>query len=315
MGRKSHTRVFLSHDGAVDDLVAMALVALSAEAELIGVSLVNGDCLAEPALEAQARLLALMGRESIPWSLSNSRAFNPFPWEYRGDCSRMLDLPGVRDIPAARPQPPFPDGERHLADALRAEDDGGITLLATGPLTPLHLVLEAEPALQVKVARIVWMGGAIDAAGNLDPATLPAAAVNSSAEWNAYWDPFAVDWMFRRTSTPILIVPLDVCDAAPITQSFLARLRASPSPLARLTGEAYAMVADQPFYRLWDVVAACAALEPALFEPPAPMRLVCETWGCEQGRIRRDPGGREVDVLMGLRAEAFYDFVIERLSR
>ena len=315
MGRENHKRIFLSHDGAVDDLVALALVTASPGVELLGVSAINGDCLAEPALEAQARLLALMGRREIPWSLSKARGFNAFPWEYRGDCARFLELPAIAGASAAAPRPPFPDGELHLAEALRGSAAGAVTLLATGPLTSLQLVLEAEPALESKLASIVWMGGAIDVPGNLDPATLPAAALNPYAEWNAYWDPFAVDWVFRNTSAPIVLAPLDVCDAAPISAGFLARLRASSSPLAQLTGEAYAMVADQPFYRLWDVVAACAALAPELFGPAVPMRLACETWGPEQGRTRRDPEGRLVDVLTGLRADAFYDFVVERLSR
>jgi purine nucleosidase len=188
-------------------------------------------------------------------------------------------------------------------------------LLATGPLTPLQLVLEAEPALESKFERIVWMGGAIDAPGNLDPATLPAAAVNPFAEWNAYWDPFAVDWIFRNTKAPLTLAPLDVCDFAPVSAGFVNRLRQTQSPLAQLGGEAYAMVADQPFYRLWDVVAACGVLAPELFEPPIPMRLAVETRGASQGRIFRAEGGREAHVLVGLRADAFYEFVLDRLSR
>ncbi|MCB1019456.1 MAG: nucleoside hydrolase [Acidobacteria bacterium] len=305
----------MSHDGAVDDLIALALAATAPDVDFLGVSLVNGDCLIEPTLDAQARLFALLDRCDIEWSLSRARAFNAFPWEYRGDCARFLGLPalaGIKPMPSSRP---FPDGERHFEQVLERESDGAVTVLATGPLTPLQLVLERRPELESKIERIVWMGGAIDAAGNLDPATLPSAAVNPFAEWNAYWDPFAVDWIFHQTAIPIMLVPLDVCDAAPVDPGFVARLLASEKPLARLAGQAYAMVADQPFYRLWDVVAACAALEPALFEPAEAMQLVIETWGPEQGRIRRDPPGRPVDVLLRLNAPAFFDFVVERLSR
>ncbi len=315
MRGKNHKRIFFSHDGAVDDLIALALVAVAPEVDLAGIALVNGDCLAEPTMAAQAKLLGLIGREDVACSLSTARAFNAFPWEYRGDCARFLSLPSIAGVDAPAPGPPFPDGERHLAEVLRASPAGSVTLLATGPLTPLQLVLEADPTLAAKLERIVWMGGAIDAPGNLDPATLPPAAVNAFAEWNAYWDPFAVDWVFRNTTVPITLAPLDVCDQAPVSVFFVDRLLRSPRPLARLAGEAYAMVADQPFYRLWDAVAACAALAPEVFESPIEMQLAVETWGPEQGRIRRDSRGRKVEVLMQLHAEAFFDFVVDGLSR
>jgi purine nucleosidase len=315
MRPKKDKPVFLSHDGAVDDLIALALVGSAPGVDLVGVSLANGDCLAEPAMVAQARLLKLLGREDVRCSLSSARAFNAFPWEYRGDCVRFLELAEIASVPVAAPAPPYPDGERHLLSVLRSVEDRSLTMLATGPLTPIQLALEAEPALESKLERIVWMGGAIDAPGNLDPATLPSAAVNPYAEWNAYWDPFAVDWVFRNTSVPITLAPLDVSDFAPISPDFIQRLRKESAPLARLAAEAYAMVSDQPYYRLWDVVAASAALNSELFEPAEPMRLTVETWGAEQGRIRRNADGRLVDVLLRLRVEAFFDFLIEALSR
>jgi purine nucleosidase len=315
MRRKKDKLIFVSHDGAVDDLIALALAARAPGFDLLGVSLVNGDCLAEPTMTAQAKLLKLIGRGDVPCSLSSARAFNAFPWEYRGDCVRFLGLAEIASVQTAVSVPPYPDGERHLIDVLRNAEDRSLTLLATGPLTPIQLVLQAEPGLEAKLERIVWMGGAIDAFGNLDPATLPPAAGNPRAEWNAYWDPFAVDWVFRNTLVPITLAPLDVCDWAPITPHFLERLRKETTSLARLAAEAYAMVSDQPYYRLWDVVAACAALAPGVFEPAEPMHLAVETWGAEQGRIRRDVNGRSVDVLLRLRVEAFFDFVIETLNR
>ena len=108
---------------------------------------------------------------------------------------------------------------------------------------------------------------------------------------NVFWDPFGVDWVLRNTSAPIVLAPLDVSDSAPVSDGFLARLRQASNPLAQLAAQAYQMVADQPFYRLWDVVAACAALDLDLFEPATPMRLTVETWGPNQGWLRRDPSG------------------------
>ena len=303
----------MSHDGAVDDLIALALVAVSREVDLCGVSLVDGDCLAEPTLAAQAKLLRLAGREDLTCSLSASQPVNAFPMEYRGDCVRFLELARIAAIDAQPPAPPCPNGERHLAEVLRAASESSITLLATGPLTPVQLVLEAEPALESKLERIVWMGGAIDVPGNLDPATLPAAAVNPFAEWNAYWDPPAVARLWE-TGIPITVCPLDLTDRVPVTPEFLLRLsRERRHPLYDFAGQCYALVAHQAYF-FWDVLTTAYLGRPDLFEYK-PRATAVITEGPGQGRITIEAGGREVEVLVDVDLDEFYRYILQQWAR
>lgn len=308
---------FLSHDGAVDELIALLLLARRGDVQLVGTSLTSADCLTEQAMEAQHRLLAMAGRPDLPASLSAARAVNPFPWKYRSDCVRFVALETLR--PAAPIRPPYPDGEQHLSEALESADPGGLTILATGPLTQLQLVLEHRPQLEERIREIVWMGGAVDVPGNLEPDTLPGAPVGKRAEWNAFWDPFAVAWIFANTHVPLTIVPLDVSDQAQLSAAFLDDLREAGkrSAAASLAWAGYQLVLDQPMYRLWDMTAVCYALHPEYFAEPQLARLSVATWGIEQGAIRRHAEGREAAIVHhfapgGL--DKMYGFIIDSLS-
>lgn len=313
----SGRRFFLSHDGAIDELIALLLLTRRADFDLVGTSLTSADCLTEQAMEAQHRLLALAGRPDIPASRSAARAVNPFPWKYRSDCVRFVALDALgKTTPIS---PPYPDGEQHLVQALESCGDRGLTILATGPLTQLQLVLERRPQFEGRIREIVWMGGAVDVAGNLEPETLPGVPVGQRAEWNAYWDPFAVDWIFANTSVPLTVVPLDVSDQARLSAEFLDGLQEAGkrSTAARLAWDAYQLVLDQPMYRLWDMTAVCFALHPEFFAAPQRTQLSIEVWGIEQGAISRDPHGREVRLVQNFTPgglEKMYAFIIDSLA-
>jgi hypothetical protein len=46
------------------------------------------------------------------------------------------------------------------------------------------------------------------------------------------------------------------------------------------------------------------------------MHLAIETQGFDQGTIRRQSGGRRVDVVLGLaQKDAFYEYVLEQFRR
>lgn len=313
----SGQRFFLSHDGAIDELIALLLLARRADIDLVGTSLTSADCLTEQAMEAQHRLLALAGRPDISASLSAARAVNPFPWKYRSDCVRFVALDALGQTTPI--SPPYPDGERHLVQALESCGDRGLTILATGPLTQLQLVLERRPQLEGRIREIVWMGGAVDVAGNLEPETLPGVPVGQRAEWNAYWDPFAVDWIFANTSVPLIVVPLDVSDQARLSAEFLDGLQeaAKRSTAARLARDAYQLVLDQPMYRLWDMTAVCFALHPEFFEEPQGTQLSIEVWGIEQGALSRSPPGREARLVQNFTPgglDQMYAFIIDSLA-
>ena len=69
------------------------------------------------------------------------------------------------DIPSE-----YPDGNAWLEETLENAPPGSITLMWVAGVTPLQELFTKKPYLADKVKRMVWMAGAIDVPGNLEPA-------------------------------------------------------------------------------------------------------------------------------------------------
>ena len=116
----SLSRVILDHDGGVDDLVALVLLAVgnyatatgapqtpsaptASPVELIGCIITDADCFAAHATPLCRRILNVIrahapGRHalapSVPIAVSSmSGAADPFPPEWRKDCINIRDMP------------------------------------------------------------------------------------------------------------------------------------------------------------------------------------------------------------------------------
>ncbi|WP_213803142.1 nucleoside hydrolase [Granulicella sp. dw_53] len=318
----ARTPVVLIHDAAIDEFISTMLLIAMPEIDLLGIVIVNADCLEAPALQAASKLQQFLRRPEIPIALSRARGWNAFPWEYRGDCVTFGEIPSLQPFTPYVVTPP-PDGEVLLATLLKQAIAGNspLTLLMTGPMTPLTDVLRLEPELIEGVEKIVWMGGAIDVPGNLDPATLNPAVANAHAEWNAFWDPYSVDEVLLGFSG-IHLFPLDISNSAPVSKAFLDALQKQGKTYSysQLAFEAYSLVVNEPFYRLWDVTAACWLTRPGFYTPSTKMHLAIETWGFNQGWIRRVPDRVETSVnlqnvfLSFTDQPGFYQYVLDLLA-
>lgn len=111
---------------------------------------------------------------------------------------------------------------KHQLDMLatrRAQGLPPISLLATGPLTNVALLIKMCPGtgdarlLQETVSQIVLMGGAAATSGNRSP----------SAEWNILVDPEAASIVFD-SPIPVVMAGLDVTHQAIFTPSLHAKL-------------------------------------------------------------------------------------------
>jgi len=316
---EAKTPVVLIHDAAIDEFISTMLLTVMPGIDLLGIVIVNADCLEAPALAAASKLQQFLGRADIPVALSRARAWNAFPWEYRGDCVTFGNIAGLQPFTPRVTTPP-PDGEELLATLLsRAiEAKNPLTLLMTGPMTPLTEVLRGEPRLAGGIGKIVWMGGAINVPGNLDPQTLNPAVANTHAEWNAFWDPFAVHEMFQSYSG-MHMFPLDISNSAPVDASFLTALQTQGKTCSysQLAFEAYSLVVNEPFYRLWDVTATCWLTRPDLYTPSQALPLSIETWGFNQGWIQAvaNDSAKSQNVFFSFADQpGFYQYVLQLLA-
>jgi purine nucleosidase len=289
-GKMVTKRVVLIHDAAVDEYISTMLLTLMPEVELAGVIIVNADCIAQPALDAASKLQQFLGKPDIPLALSRARGWNAFPWSYRGDCVTFGAIPSLAPYQSTVPTPP-PSGEDLLFNLLvkAVNTRNPLTLLITGPFTPVVDVLSQHPELRGGIETVVWMGGAINVPGNLAPSTINPAVANTHAEWNAFWDPFAVDSALQILPS-INLFPLDITNNTKLTPDFLSALsqQGKTSRNSQLAFEGYSLVKGEEFYDMWDVTATYWLHDPSIYTAPTAMPLKIVTWGFNQGWIQAD---------------------------
>ncbi|WP_421340063.1 pyrimidine-specific ribonucleoside hydrolase RihA [Aeromonas veronii] len=210
--------VILDCDPGHDDAIALILALASPELKVLAVTTSAGNQTPDKTLNNALRILTLLGRDDIPVAAG---APKPLARELiiadnvHGESG--LDGPKLLD-PAFAPQ--AMTGLELMAKCLR-ESPQPVTLVPTGPLTNIALLLAAHPELKGKIARIVLMGGAAGA-GNWTPA----------AEFNIYVDPEAADMVFK-SGIPITMCGLDVTHEAQVMDADIERVRAITNPVAQ----------------------------------------------------------------------------------
>lgn len=210
--------VILDCDPGHDDAIALILALASPKLKVLAVTTSAGNQTPDKTLNNALRILTLLGRDDIPVAAG---APKPLARELiiadnvHGESG--LDGPKLPD-PAFAPQ--AMTGIELMAKCLR-ESPEPVTLVPTGPLTNIALLLAAHPELTPKIARIVLMGGAAGA-GNWTPA----------AEFNIYVDPQAADMVFK-SGIPITMCGLDVTHEAQVMDEDIERVRAITNPVAQ----------------------------------------------------------------------------------
>jgi inosine-uridine nucleoside N-ribohydrolase len=296
--------IFLDCDPGHDDAIAMLLALASPELDLLGVTTVAGNQTLEKTTSNAIRVLEFVGRGEVPVAAGAARPLvrEPFVAAYvHGESG--LDGP---DLPPARGRPV----REHAVDFL-AEHVSGRTLVATGPLTNVALLLRRHP--DVRPSRIVLMGGSI-AEGNVTPA----------AEFNIWADPEAAAEVFA-SGLELTMIGLDVTHKALMTPDHADRLR----PSGR-TGRMVAELHDF-FHRfhvetygfdgspIHDAVAVAFVFRPELVETRRRhVAVECESELCRGRTVvdlwRRTGNEPNADVGVGIDGEAFLELLLERLS-
>ena len=218
--------VLIDCDPGHDDAMALLLALASPELELLGVTTVHGNQTLDKTTANALRVLEFAGRGDVPVAAGADRPLirsGAVAREVHGESG--LDGP---DLPPARGRPVAAHAVDFLAERIAASAQP-VTLIPTGPLTNVALLLARHPDVTGNLERIVLMGGAI-AEGNVTPA----------AEFNVWCDPEAAARVFA-SGADVTMVGLDVTHRALLTPAHEERLRAS--------GRVGAMVADlRAFY-------------------------------------------------------------------
>jgi len=301
------TAILHDCDPGHDDAIALLLALASPELDVVGVTTVAGNQTLEKTTANAIRVLDVLGRDDIPVA-----AGAPVPLVRRQFVAAYvhgetgLDGP---DLPSPQREPVAQHAVDFLAEQIRARE-GAVTLVPTGPLTNVALLLALHP--DARPERIVLMGGAI-AEGNVTPA----------AEFNIWADPEAAARVFT-SGIDITMIGLDVTHKALFTkkheEKLTGRVGEIVKALLRFYGEFHRRQYGWDGSPIHDAMAVAHVIDPTLVETLR-CNVAIETASqyCD-GRTVVDrwhvlpDARRNADVGIDVDANRFLELLVERIA-
>jgi inosine-uridine nucleoside N-ribohydrolase len=303
--------ILIDCDPGHDDAMALLLALASPEVELLGVSTVHGNTSLANTTANALRVLELAGRPDIPVAAGADRPLVREP-QAADDVHGASGLDGP-DLPDAVTAPVAAHAVDFLAERLLGAPEP-VTLIPTGPLTNVALLLARWPEVAPRIERIVLMGGAI-AEGNVTPA----------AEFNIWADPEAAARVFA-SGLDVTMVGLDVTHKALLTPAHAEQLRAAGrigtfvAELHAFYARFHASIYDWDGAPVHDAVAVAHVIRGDLVRTERRnVEIDCASELC-RGRTVVDlwrRTGRPENAWVGvdLDAEGFLGLLTERLAR
>ena len=206
MGRR---RIIVDCDPGQDDAIAMLLAFAAPDAlEILGVTAVAGNVGIDLTQRNARMICEFAGRSDVKVYAGCSRPMvrDPIKADYYHGESGIAGFE-VFD-PSLRLQPAH--AVEFLSRALMPEADGSVTLACLAPLTNIAMALVLEPRIARKIDKIVLMGGAQKAGGNITP----------TASFNIYCDPHAAH-VVLTSGIPVVMVGLDLTHQLVMTRDRL----------------------------------------------------------------------------------------------
>ena len=304
--------IILDCDPGHDDALAIALALARPELQVLAITTVAGNAPLARTTRNALRVLTLLGRTNVPVAAGAERPIIREPWvpvEFHGDSGldgAELPEPAVGAVPASALE---------LTGALLREASEPVTLVATGPLTNIALLLRAVPSLRDRIAAISLMGGSLGE-GN----------TTAAAEFNIWADPEAAAIVFE-SGIPIRMAGLDVTHQALVLPGGHRPTRGARHGPGRVFADLmrYFAIHHRDRYGwegppIHDAVAVAWLVESDLVAS-TPLRVDVETAGIHtRGRTVADPeglSGRPVNAEVGLAIDRqrLIDMVVEAVGR
>jgi purine nucleosidase len=302
----------LDCDPGHDDMVAILLAAAHPRVDLRAITTVAGNGTLERTTHNARAVCGVAGIRDVPLAAGA-------PGPLAGTLRTAPHVHGESALEGAElAGPDVPLAAEHAVDLtarLLHEAVEPVTLVATGPLTNVALLLRTYPDAAEKLREIVLMGGSTEA-GNVEPL----------AEFNIHVDPEAADVVFS-SGLPVTMCGLNVTHQALATEAVLERLRALGTPLAdivvRLLGffrDRYRDLWGMPAPPVHDPVAVARVIDPQLVRCEE-AHVAVELHGthtrgatvCDRFGVRgRAPNAR---VAVELDVPGFWDLVVSAVDR
>jgi purine nucleosidase len=304
--------IILDCDPGHDDMVAIMLAAAHPRIDLLAITTVAGNGTLERTTHNARAVCSLAGIRDVPIAAG---APGPLVGTLR-TAAHVHGESGLEGAELADPDVPLaPEHAVDLMTQLLRDAAEPVTLVPTGPLTNVALLLRKHPELAGRVREIVLMGGSTHV-GNVEPL----------GEFNIHVDPEAADVVFS-SGLPVTMCGLNVTHQALATEEVLERLRGLGTPLAdtvvRLLGffrDRYRDIWGLPAPPVHDPVAVARVIDPALVRCEE-AHVAVELRGthtrgatvCDRFGVRGFTPNAQ--VAMELDADGFWELVVAAVAR
>ena len=188
--------IWIDCDPGIDDAVALAMAAASRDRlHILGISTVAGNQTSDRVTGNALKLASFLGMDDVP-VVRGARGPLVREVEPAGDIHGATGL-GNCELPATTKQTASESGIFYMySRIMELPEEEKVTLVPTGPLTNIALLLRTFPQVQARIEKIVLMGGS-SSGGNVTPA----------AEFNIWADPEAAQMVFAA-GLPTVMVPI-----------------------------------------------------------------------------------------------------------
>ena len=293
--------IVIDTDMGNDDWMALLYLLKHPKADIKGIT-VNGVGLSEvnPALQHAVKLQEIAGtiqNKAIPLAKGPVKAWkqtNPYPEEFRKPTNEFFKMD--REI-----HHPLNLQRESAAEFLvrLTKDVKDLEVLALGSLTNIADAIKLDSNFIERVKRLVVMGGAIDAQGNVHVA---GHSENTFAEFNIFADPEAANFVFK-SGIKIDLVTLDSTNLVPINATLVDRFKKRESTAALKTilhifDHIKKDLIDPGYFYAWDPLAAVALMEEGFYQWKEVSLTVNTQPGKHYGQTLRDPKGSKVFFLV-----------------
>ncbi|KAD5960349.1 hypothetical protein R6Q59_013479 [Mikania micrantha] len=227
-------KIIIDTDPGIDDSITIMMAFQTPNLEILGLTTIFGNVSTKDATRNALLLCEIAGRRDVPVAEGSSTPL-------KGIEPKIIDFvhgsDGLGNINLPDPKAKKVDisASEFLVDKV-SQYPGEVSILALGPLTNLAMAIKRDSSFVTKLKRVVILGGAFFALGNITPA----------AEANIYGDPEAADIVFTSGAN-IVVVGINITTQVKLSDKDLDELRRSAGKHAQFLYDI------TRFYRDWHV--------------------------------------------------------------
>lgn len=301
-------KIILDCDPGVDDAFALAMASYEEHLDILGIHTVAGNVSVDHTTKNARGLAKMLGLDvPIAKGASEPLIFEPF---YAAEVHGENGFGGV-ELEDLAPLSSLTAIESYVEILSKAEEK--VTIVATGPLTNVALLLKGYPHLKEKIEGISLMGGGLKG-GN----------TTSAGEFNFYYDPHAAH-IVLNSGLPIVMASLDATEQSEFRQKDADLLKQEGGVIGELLHDISqaalqfnAEANNIDFMSLHDVMAVLYLVQPDLFETKDAIVSVAYDSGVMRGFSHADvrlraQGEPNAKVLVGLEKEKFLEYILNTI--